>query len=92
MGRCVMQALATTKLSSKGQVVITEDVRERLGLKPGVQFVVVGDADVVMLKVISPPPVEEFGELLKKVRRQARKAGMKQSDIRSAIKKVRSSR
>jgi hypothetical protein len=52
----------------------------------------VGDGDVVMLKVISPPPVEEFGELLKKVRRQARQAGMKQSDIRSAIKKVRSSR
>jgi AbrB family looped-hinge helix DNA binding protein len=87
-----MQALATTKLSSKGQVVIPEDVRERLGLKPGVQFVVVGDGDVVMLKVISPPPVEEFGELLKKVRRQARQAGMKKSDITSAIKKVRSSR
>lgn len=87
-----MQALATTKLSSKGQVVIPEDVRERLGLKPGVQFVVVGDGDVVMLKVISPPPVEEFGELLKKVRGKARQARMKQSDIRSAIKKVRSSR
>ena len=39
-----MEALATTRLSSKGQVVIPEEVRTRLGLKAGVQFVVVGEA------------------------------------------------
>ena len=50
-----MQALSTTRLSSKGQVVIPEEVRDRLGLETGVQFVVVGDWDVVILKVISPP-------------------------------------
>ena len=41
-----MQTLATTRMSSKGQVVIPEDVRGRLGLKEGVQFVVVGEGDV----------------------------------------------
>ena len=44
-----MESLATTKLSSKGQVVIPEEIRLRLGLKEGTQFVVVGDRDVVIL-------------------------------------------
>src|SRR5690606_2270948 len=53
--RLTMTDPATTKLSSKGQVVIPEEIRERLGLKPGAQFVVVGDRDVVILKVIHQP-------------------------------------
>ena len=49
------EVLSTTKLSSKGQVVIPEEVREAMGLEPGVQFVVVYEGDSIMLKVISPP-------------------------------------
>ena len=50
-----MQETATTKLSFKGQVVIPEEVRKRLRPEPGVQFVVVGEGDVVILKAIAPP-------------------------------------
>ena len=49
-GACQFDA-ATTTSSSKGQVVIPEAIRERLGLKTGAQFVVVADRDVVILKV-----------------------------------------
>ncbi|WP_371440183.1 AbrB/MazE/SpoVT family DNA-binding domain-containing protein, partial [Piscirickettsia salmonis] len=35
-------------MSSKGQVVIPEEIRERLGLAAGVKFVVVGDKDTVI--------------------------------------------
>ena len=45
-----MKTLATTKMTSKGQVVIPEAVRNRLKLHTGDQFVVVGDNDVVILK------------------------------------------
>ena len=45
-----MAMVATTTLSSKGQVVIPEDVRKALGLEPGAQFVVMGEGDVVILK------------------------------------------
>jgi len=38
-----MTNLATTKMSSKGQVVIPEDIRKRLKLRAGSQLVVVGD-------------------------------------------------
>ena len=84
-----MAELATTRLSSKGQIVIPEDVRIRLGLKPGVQFVVMGEGDVVILKIISPPSMKEFDELIIKARRQARRAGLKRSDIAAAIREVR---
>jgi len=87
-----MAELATTRLSSKGQVVIPEDVRDRLGLKPGDQFVVVGEGDVVILKTISPPAMKEFDGLVSKARGQARRAGLKPSDVTAAIRKVRSDR
>ena len=85
-----MPNLATTKMSSKGQVVIPEDIRKRLGLKAGAQFVVVGDKDVVILKAISPPSMEDFDALISEARRQAKKAGMKQSDITNALARARS--
>jgi AbrB family looped-hinge helix DNA binding protein len=84
-----MAELATTRLSSKGQVVIPEDVRQRLGLKPGVQFIVVGEGDVVILKTISPPSMKDFDGLVSKVRSQARRVGVKPADVAAAVKKVR---
>ena len=84
-----MPNLATTKMSSKGQVVIPEGIRKRLGLKAGAQFVVVGDKDVVILKAISPPAMEDFDELISQARKLAKKAGLKRSDISAAVKKVR---
>ncbi len=84
-----MTPLATTKMSSKGQIVIPEDIRKRLGLKSGVQFVVVGQNDVVILKTITQPSMNEFDQLISEARTQAKKAGMKKSDITAAIQKVR---
>jgi AbrB family looped-hinge helix DNA binding protein len=85
----IMSILATTKMSSKGQVVIPEDIRKQLNLKTGSQFVVVGDKDVVILKSISPPSMDEFNSLISEARSKARKVGMKRSDISKAIKKAR---
>ena len=84
-----MATVATTTLSSKGQVVIPEDVRIALGLEPGVQFVVMGDGDVVILKRIETPARGDFRALTAKVRKQARQAGLKPADVQKAIRKVR---
>ncbi len=84
-----MPTLATTKMSSKGQVVIPEEIRKRLKLKTGSQFVVVGEADVVILKAISPPSMEEFGDLIAEARSQARQASLNNADVTAAIAMVR---
>jgi AbrB family looped-hinge helix DNA binding protein len=83
---------ATTKMSSKGQVVIPEDIRKRLKLKTGSQFVVMGENDVVILKTIKPPSMAEFDNLITKARIQGKKAGLKQSDITAVIAKARGRR
>jgi len=86
-----MAAYATTKLSSKGQVVIPEDIREQLHLKEGDQFVVIGQGDTVIFKTITPPSLREFDGLLTQARASAKKAKGKSSDVKAAIKKVRKS-
>lgn len=87
-----MSFVATTKLSSKGQVVIPEEIRQRLGLKEGTSFVVLGDRDVVILKAIAPPTRAEFDDLVRRTRGAARKAGMKPADIEQAVAKARGKR
>jgi AbrB family looped-hinge helix DNA binding protein len=84
-----MGAYATTRLSSKGQVVIPEEVRNDLGLREGDQFVVIGQGDAVILKVITPPKLGEFQKLLSQARAEAKKAGIKRTDLKFAIARVR---
>jgi AbrB family looped-hinge helix DNA binding protein len=80
---------ATTKLSSKGQVVIPEEVRDRLGLRPGAQFIVIGDRDVVILKVIQSPDSAQFDEIVTRARKAARSSRLKKKDVTNAIRRVR---
>lgn len=84
-----MADIATTKMSSKGQVVIPEEIRKRLKLKKGSQFVVVSEKDVVILKAISPPSLDEFDALIADARKKAKEVGMKRSDIEAAVSDVR---
>ena len=85
-------AASTTKMSPKGQVVIPESIRESLGLQTGARFVVVAGQDAILLELVTQPSMEEFDELLAEARRQARRTGLKQSDIGNAIAAVRHER
>lgn len=84
-----MASYATTRLSSKGQVVIPEEIRNDLGLSEGDQFVVIGEGDAVILKTINPPKIEEFNKLLDQARSAAKRAGITRVDVKAAIAKVR---
>jgi len=84
-----MESLATTRMSSKGQVVIPEEIRDRLGLKAGTQFVFLGNRDVVILKAISAPSVKKFNDLIGHAPQQARRAGLRKSGVEAAVARVR---
>lgn len=84
-----MTPLSTTRLSSKGQVVIPEEVRRRLGLEAGALFAVFGEGDSVLLKRIEALDRKRFRALAAEVRRQARRAGMKRADVKAAEEAVR---
>jgi AbrB family looped-hinge helix DNA binding protein len=85
----IMTAVETTKMSSKGQIVIPEEIRKRLGLKTGDTFVVMGNKDVVVLKALSNPSMDEFDELIMAAQKQAKATGLQRPDIASAIAKTR---
>jgi AbrB family looped-hinge helix DNA binding protein len=87
--RYAMADVATTKMSSKGQVVIPETIRKRLNLRAGSQFVVVGENDVVILKNISPPAMGDFDRLIADTRKKVKQAGIKPADITAAIARAR---
>ncbi|MEI6262189.1 MAG: AbrB/MazE/SpoVT family DNA-binding domain-containing protein [Deltaproteobacteria bacterium] len=84
-----MPNLSTTKMSSKGQVVIPEKIRKRLNLHTGMQFVVVGENNVVILKAITHPSITEFDAIIAKARSQAKSAELKRSDIDKAVVRAR---
>ncbi len=84
-----MESFATTRMSSKGQIVIPETVRKKLGLEPGDQFMVLGEGDVVILKTIETPSIRDFDRLISKARQQAKSAGMRRADIATALAQAR---
>lgn len=84
-----MSQVATTKMSSKGQVVIPEDIRDKMGLHSGDQFLVLAEKDVVILKIVTRPSMNEYKNLITKARNSAKAAGMTSESIKSAIKVAR---
>jgi AbrB family looped-hinge helix DNA binding protein len=84
-----MESVATTRMSSKGQIVIPETIRKKLNLKVGAQFIVVGEGDVVILKAIAAPSTELFEELIQKARQHAAASGLERSDVSKAVSKSR---
>jgi AbrB family looped-hinge helix DNA binding protein len=59
-----MVTISTTRMSSKGQVVIPEEIREKLGLHAGTQFAVLGAKGMVILRPLNPPSLEEFKKMV----------------------------
>jgi AbrB family looped-hinge helix DNA binding protein len=84
-----MDTFATTRMSSKGQVVIPDAIRKRLNLEEGAQFIVVGEGDVIILKTITAPNLESFDRLIQQARQQAEGVGLEPADISKAVAKAR---
>lgn len=87
-----MNTVATTKMSSKGQIVIPEETRDALQLKGGTKFVVTGEGDVVVVKTTTPPSSIEFKEMILKAREAAYEAGMIPEDVEKTINEARSNK
>jgi AbrB family looped-hinge helix DNA binding protein len=84
-----MADIATTRMSSKGQIVIPESIRKQLKLQTGAQFIVLGEKDVVILKNLTTPSLNEFGRIVSKARKAGKQAGIKKSDVEKTILEAR---
>jgi hypothetical protein len=54
--------------------------------------VVIGDRDVVILKVIQTPNMTEFDDIVSRARTAAKRAGRKRKDVDTAIRAARNRR
>ena len=84
-----MNTLATTKLSSKGQVVIPEEIRGKMKLESGSQFIVYAQGDTVFLKLVTTPSKDDLHEMMAKAKAAAKKAGLTQESVEKEIKAFR---
>ena len=91
-----MTNVMTTKMSSKGQVVLPEALRQMYGWRSGTAFTVLAYKGSVIMQPLKTPTEEEiaaeFEEAFAESRRQARDAGMTPADISNAIAEVRNAR
>lgn len=91
-----MTQVMTTKMSSKGQVVLPEPLRKAYGWSSGTAFTILAYKGAIIMQPLKVPTDEEiaaeFEEAFAESRQQANDAGMTLMDISDAIAKVRSAR
>lgn len=81
-----MVEASTTKVSSKGQVVIPVNVRRAASLKKGEKVLAIAIGDAIVLKKIVD---KTFEESMKPVWDRARKLGLLEGDIDALIEEAR---
>ena len=84
-----MEELEITSVSSRGQVVIPQRIRDKLRIIEGEKFVVLGEEDTIVLKKLEVPSFKGFEKLLRKTREFAKAKGIKERDVEEAVEKVR---
>ncbi|MEK6846075.1 MAG: AbrB/MazE/SpoVT family DNA-binding domain-containing protein [Nanoarchaeota archaeon] len=77
----------TIRMSSKGQIVIPQDVREELHVDEGTLFAVVGSKDTIILKRIATPSKEDLikslGLFAKKAKIKLQSRGITEADLQA---------
>ncbi len=83
----------TTKMSSRGQIVIPQDIRDELNAKEGTVFAVIGSKETIILKKLETPSkeglIKELESIAKEGRKRADKLGIKESDVPKMVEKIR---
>lgn len=78
-----------TSLSSKGQIVIPNNIRKELGIEAGAKLIIFTEGSNLLIKPVPKPNLEKFQKLIKKSREFVKKNKLKSSDIKKIIKEVR---
>lgn len=73
-------------ISSRGQIAIPSDIRERLDLEEGSRVLFVVENDTLLMKKVSS---ETFRDITKPLKEAARKAGFKESETINIVHKSR---
>ena len=78
-----------TKIGERGQIVIPLSLREEMGVHKGDKFMALQRGDMIILKKLSAPSIEDFERMIKKAHEHAEKHKLQQKDMKEAIHKAR---
>ena len=78
-----------TKISSKGQVVIPSEIRERMNLEEGNLLIISDSDDSICMKKIELPKIKSWKEATKSFRDAAKKSNFSNDDLKKLIKELR---
>ena len=84
-----MRSPFTTRISSRGQVVIPDPVRKALGIKPGTPFIVLARKDTIVLHRLQEPPWQFFDDIVKRAEEQGRSHDAAMLGFKKLVKKLR---
>lgn len=77
------------KLGERGQVVIPQEFRKNMGLRIGEKFIVIERGDMLILKRIKAPTIEEFDVMITKGHAHAKKHKLTEKDLQEAVERAR---
>jgi len=77
------------KIGERGQVVIPQSFRNDMSIHKGDKFMVLQRGDMLVLKKLVGPSVEDFTTMLKKSHAHAKKHKFSEQDLEEAIQKAR---
>lgn len=84
-----MENIEVTSISSRGQLVIPQGIRDKLNIHEGEKFVVIGEDDTIVLKKLEIPSFKGVDKLLEKTREFAKSKKIKPKDVEEAIRRAR---
>jgi len=76
-----MSQVEITTASQRGQVVIPQEIREKLKIKEGTKFAVYGSGDTIIFKIMELPTVKDFEKLVESGTRFAKQRGIREKDV-----------
>ena len=74
------------KISSRGQISIPSEIREKMGLEEGMKVLFVLENDTLLIKRITQ---RSFAEITKPLKEAAKKSGMKEEDVTKIVHRFR---
>lgn len=84
-----MRTPFTTRISSRGQVVIPGPVRKALGIETGTSFLVIAREDTVVLQRLQEPPWQFFDDMVRQARKQGRLHDAAMQGLAKFVQKLR---
>lgn len=76
-------------IGERGQIVIPQGFRQSANLSKGDKFMVFQQGDLIVLKRLEAPRMDEFKAFVKRARERAKEAGLTPKDVEDAVRRAR---